>query len=115
MGKILHYDFPDKWPTYIHSTISLLQSNEAGAVFTGLQCLLAICRVYRLKSAQDKREELEGVIQATFPLIMRIGSKLVENDDKDSGEMLRLIFKSYKHAIYVSEFTGISCNRGRLI
>ncbi|KAJ6262836.1 hypothetical protein Dda_1393 [Drechslerella dactyloides] len=100
MGKILHYDFPDKWPTYMHNTISLLQANDASSVFSGLQCLLAICRVYRLKSAAEKREELEGVIKVTFPLILGIGSKLAEQNDTDSGEMLRLIFKSYKHAIY---------------
>ncbi|KAK6532235.1 hypothetical protein TWF281_006427 [Arthrobotrys megalospora] len=100
MGKILHYDFPERWPSYMHSTIALLQAHDASSVFSGLQCLLAICRVYRLKSATEKREELEGVIKATFPLIWSIGSKLVAHDDADSGEMLRLIFKSYKHAIY---------------
>ncbi|EWC44212.1 hypothetical protein DRE_06957 [Drechslerella stenobrocha 248] len=100
MGKILHYDFPEKWPTYMDSTIALLQANDVSAVFSGLQCLLAICRVYRLKSAAEKREELEVVIKATFPLILGIGSKLAEQNDTDSGEMLRLIFKSYKHAIY---------------
>ncbi|KAF3939642.1 Importin-7 [Dactylella cylindrospora] len=100
MGKILHYDFPEKWPSYMPSTVELLQQNDANAVFSGLQCLLAICRVYRLKSAADKREELEGVIQVTFPLILRIGGSLVERDDNESGEMLRLIFKTYKHAIY---------------
>ncbi|RVD85252.1 uncharacterized protein DFL_003578 [Arthrobotrys flagrans] len=100
MGKILHYDFPERWPSYMHSTIALLQANDASSVFSGLQCLLAICRVYRLKSATEKREELEGVIKATFPLILGIGSKLANQNDADSGEMLRLIFKSYKHAIY---------------
>lgn len=102
ISKILHFDFPEKWQTYMPSTINLLQQNDVASVFSGLQCLLAICRVYRLKSAADKREELEGVIRATFPLILRIGGKLVEHDDNDSGEMLRLIFKTYKHAIYVS-------------
>ncbi|KAF3927635.1 Importin-7 [Arthrobotrys entomopaga] len=100
MGKILHYDFPHNWPSYMDSTIGLLKANDASSVFSGLQCLLAICRVYRLKSAAEKREELENVIKATFPLILGIGSKLAEQEDSDSGEMLRIIFKSYKHAIY---------------
>jgi len=102
IGKILHYDFPEKWPSYMDITIRLLNENDIQSVFAGLQCLLSICRVYRFKSAVEKKEELEKVIQATFPQILNIGNKLAEQNDTESGEMLRIIFKTYKHAIYVS-------------
>jgi len=100
IGKILHYDFPQKWPSYMDITLKLLHANEINSVFAGLQCLLALCRVYRYKSG-DKREDLDTVTQATFPLILDIGNRLVQETSTEAGEMLKLILKIYKHAVFV--------------
>ena len=100
IGKILHYDFPQKWPSYMDITLKLLHANDINSVFAGLQCLLALCRVYRYKSG-DKREDLDTVTQATFPLILGIGNRLVQETSTEAGEMLKLILKIYKHAVYV--------------
>lgn len=100
IGKILHYDFPQKWPSYMDITLKLLHANDISSVFAGLQCLLALCRVYRYKSG-DKREDLDTVTQATFPLILGIGGRLVQETSTEAGEMLKLILKIYKHAVYV--------------
>ena len=81
-------------------TLQLLNANEIQSVFAGLQCLLALCRVYRYK-AGDMREDLDTVTQATFPLILGIGNRLVQETSTEAGEMLKLILKIYKHSVYV--------------
>ncbi|TKA50012.1 hypothetical protein B0A49_11725, partial [Cryomyces minteri] len=37
LQKILHDDFPDKWPDFLEITLRLLNSNDANSVFAGLQ------------------------------------------------------------------------------
>lgn len=100
IGKVLHYDFPKKWPGYMDITLQLLGSNDIQSVFAGVQCLLSLCRVYRFKQANDKREELDRVTQATFPTLLAIGNGLVDETSTDAGDMLKMIIKTYKHAVY---------------
>lgn len=102
IGKVLHYDFPEKWPGYMDITLQLLGSNDIGSIFAGVQCLLSLCRVYRFKQANDKREELDRVTQATFPTLLALGNRLVEETSTDAGDMLKMIIKTYKHVVYVS-------------
>lgn len=102
IGKVLHYDFPEKWPSYMDITLQLLASNDIQSVFAGVQCLLSLCRVYRFKQANEKREELDRVTQATFPTLLAIGNRLVDETSTDAGDMLKMIIKTYKHAVYVS-------------
>jgi hypothetical protein len=102
IGKVLHYDFPERWPSYMDITVQLLNSNDIQSVFAGVQCLLSLCRVYRFKRDTDKRDELDRVTQATFPTLLAIGNKLVEETSTDAGDMLKMVIKTYKHAVYVS-------------
>jgi len=83
-------------------TLQLLNSNDIQSVFAGVQCLLSLCRVYRFKRDTDKREELDRVTQATFPTILAIGNRLVDETSTEAGDMLKMIIKTYKHAAYVS-------------
>ncbi|KAL4807189.1 armadillo-type protein [Aspergillus unguis] len=99
LQKILQHDFPEQWPGFLDITMQLLGTNEAGSVYAGLQCLLAICRVYRFKGG-DKREEFDKIIEHSFPQLLSIGSKLVDEESTEAAEMLRIVVKSYKHAIY---------------
>jgi hypothetical protein len=99
LQKILSYDFPVKWPDFLDITVQLLSANDAGSVFAGVQCLLAICRVYRFKSG-DVRGDFDQVVSVTFPLLLNIGSRLVGETSLDAGEILRTVMKAYKHAIY---------------
>ena len=101
LQKILQEDFPERWPGFLDITLQLLASNDADSVYAGLQCLQAICRVYRFKGG-EKREEFEKIIEHSFPQLLHIGSKLVDEESLEAAEMLRIIVKSYKHAIYVS-------------
>jgi importin-7 len=100
LQKILHYDFPEKWPSFINITVQLLNTNDASSIFAGLQCLLAICRVYRFKSG-DKRGDFEKILDATFPRLLAIGQGLVNEMSEDAGEMLHTVLKTYKHATFV--------------
>jgi len=84
--------------------MQLLGTNDASSVYAGLQCLLAICRVYRFK-AGEKRDEFDKIIEHSFPQLLSIGSKLVDEESLEAAEMLRIVVKSYKHAIYVSGTT----------
>ncbi|KAK8430943.1 armadillo-type protein [Phyllosticta citricarpa] len=99
LQKILSYDFPSKWPEFLDITQQLLNAGDANSVFAGIQCLLAICRIYRFKATED-RHEFDGIVQVTFPQLLNIGTRLVGETSLEAGEMLRTILKVYKHAIY---------------
>jgi hypothetical protein len=101
IGKVLHFDFPERWPSYMDITLQLLNSNDIGSVFAGVQCLLSLTRVYRFKRDSEKRDELDRVTAATFPLILAIGNRLVDETSTEAGDMLKMIIKTYKHAVYV--------------
>ncbi|OQE42104.1 hypothetical protein PENCOP_c004G05474 [Penicillium coprophilum] len=99
LQKILQNDFPEQWPGFLDLTLQLLGTNDANTVYAGLQCLLAVCRVYRFK-AGEKREEFDKIVEHSFPQLLSIGSKLVDEESLEAAEMLRIVVKAFKHAIY---------------
>ncbi|KAJ5963739.1 uncharacterized protein N7479_003615 [Penicillium vulpinum] len=99
LQKILQNDFPEQWPGFLDLTLQLLGTNDASTVYAGLQCLLAVCRVYRFK-AGEKREEFDKIVEHSFPQLLSIGSKLVDEESLEAAEMLRIVVKAFKHAIY---------------
>lgn len=99
LQKILQHDFPEQWPGFMDITLQLLGMNDANSVFAGLQCLLAICRVYRFK-AGEKRSDFDKIVELSFPQLFQIGSKLVDEESLEAAEMLHIVLKAYKHAIY---------------
>ncbi len=107
LQKILQYDFPAKWPSFMEITVQLLNTNDANSVFAGLHCMLAICRVYRFKG-EDNRGEFNQIVEASFPQLLAIGNRLVNETSMEAWEMLRIIVKAYKHAIYVGQYTSSS-------
>jgi len=101
LQKILQYDFPDKWPSIVDITVQLLNTNDAASIFAGLQCLLAICRVFRFKSGEH-RADFDKIVEATFPRLLTIGQGLVNETSDEAAEMLHIVLKAYKHATFVS-------------
>ncbi|KAL9042584.1 MAG: hypothetical protein Q9214_003732 [Letrouitia sp. 1 TL-2023] len=99
LQKILQHDFPATWPNFMDITLQLLSTNNASSVLSGLHCMLAICRVYRFKGG-DSREEFNQIVQMSFPQMLAIGNRLVDETSLDAWEMLRIVMKAYKHAIY---------------
>lgn len=100
LQKILHLDFPEKWPSFVTITVQLLNTNDASSIFAGLQCLLAICRVFRYKSGEN-RADFDKIVEATFPRLLVIGQGLVNEISEEAGEMLHIVLKAYKHATFV--------------
>ncbi|KAF3484232.1 karyopherin [Arthroderma uncinatum] len=99
LAKILQFDFPEKWPDYIDITLQLLNGSDANSVFAGLQCLLAICRVYRFKGG-EMRGDFDKIVEISFPQLLNIGTRLLDEESVEAGEMLRTVIKSFKNAIY---------------
>lgn len=100
LQKILSYDFPTKWPNFLDMTMQLLNMNDANSVFAGLHCMLAICRMYRFKGGES-RGNFNQIVEASFPQLLGIATRLVEETSLEAWEMLHIIMKAYKHAIYV--------------
>jgi importin-7 len=100
LQKILHSDFPEKWPSFLDITVQLLNTNDASSIFTGLQCLLAICRVYRFKSGEN-RAGFNKIVEATFPRLLVIGTSLMNETSDEAAEMLHVALKAFKHATFV--------------
>ena len=88
-------------------TVQLLNTNDANSVFAGLHCMLAICRVYRFKG-EDNRGEFNQIVEASFPQLLAIGNRLVNETSMEVWEIVRIIMKAYKHAIYVSQHASSS-------
>lgn len=102
LQRILHFDFPERWPTFMDYTVQLLNTNDAPSVQAGLQCLLAICRAYRFKASDgESRVQFDKIIEANFPRLLAICNELVNQDSDEAGEMLHIALKSYKHATWV--------------
>ena len=80
--------------------MQLLNTNDANSVFAGLHCMLAICRMYRFKGGESK-EDFNRIVEVSFPQMLSIGSRLVDETNPEGWEMLRVVMKSYKHTIYV--------------
>lgn len=106
LQKILSYDFPTKWPNFLDISMQLLSTNDANSVFAGLHCMLAICRMYRFKGV-DTRQEFNQIVEASFPQLLAIATRLVEETGVEAWEMLHIIMKAYKHAIYVGPIPSI--------
>ncbi|KAF2813681.1 ARM repeat-containing protein [Mytilinidion resinicola] len=99
LQKILSYDFPDSWPGFLDITVALLNASDANTVYAGVQCLLALCRIYRFKGGEN-RTHFDEIVAGTFPQLLNIGNKLVGEDSLEAGEMLHTLLKVYKHAVY---------------
>ena len=114
LQRILHFDFPERWPTFMDYTVQLLNTNDAPSVQAGLQCLLAICRAYRFKAADgESRAQFDKIIEANFPRLLVICNELVNQDSDEAGEMLHIALKSYKHATWVRFHLPVPTLKGR--
>jgi hypothetical protein len=102
LQRILHFDFPERWPNFMDYSLQLLNTNDPRSVLAGLQCLLAVCRAYRFKASDsDSRTHFDKIIEATFPRLLVICNELVNQESDEAGEMLHIALKCYKHATWV--------------
>jgi hypothetical protein len=102
LQRILHHDFPERWPSFMDYALQLLNTNDPPSVLAGLQCLLAVCRTYRFKATDsDSRVHFDKIIEASFPRLLVICNELVNQESDEAGEMLHIALKCYKHATWV--------------
>lgn len=80
--------------------MQLLSTNDTNAVFAGLHCMLAICRMYRFKGGET-RDDFNQIVAASFPRLLDIARELVQSTDMEAWEGLHIIMKTFKHTIYV--------------
>ncbi|KAI6250641.1 putative importin [Erysiphe necator] len=99
LQKSLHFDFPEKWPSFVTITAQLLNTNEVPSIIAGLQCLLALCRVFRFKTGES-RSDFDKIVTATFPRLLEIGQGMMNETSEEVGEMLHTVLKTYKHATF---------------
>ncbi|POS84582.1 ARM repeat-containing protein, partial [Erysiphe pulchra] len=99
LQKTLHFDFPEKWPSFVTLTVQLLNTNDVSSIVAGLQCLLALCRVFRFKTGES-RSDFDKIVTATFPRLLEIGQGLLNESSEEVGEMLHTVLKTYKHATF---------------
>lgn len=102
LQRILHYDFPDRWPHFIDLTMQLLNTNDPNSVLSGLHCLLALCRTYRFRSStSDNRGPFDNIVEMAFPRLLAICNELVNQEGDEAAEMLHIALKAYKHATWL--------------
>ncbi|PHH61237.1 hypothetical protein CDD81_671 [Ophiocordyceps australis] len=102
LQRILQVDFPTRWPRFVDFTAELLNTNDAKSVHAGLHCLLALCRTYRYKSAENSdRQQFETIVESTFVRLLAVCNELVNQESTEAGEMLHLALKTYKHATWL--------------
>ena len=107
LQKILSNDFPTKWPNFFDKTVEFLNTNDASSVHAALQCLVAVCRLYRFKSGET-RAEFNQIVEISFPQTLTIANGLVQEEGIEAWEMLHIIAKAFKHTIYVGLLCGVA-------
>ncbi|KAG5518299.1 hypothetical protein PMAC_003095 [Pneumocystis sp. 'macacae'] len=98
VGVILSHDFPEKWSDFMDQVVRLLNSQDAHYVYIGLISFLEISKVYRYRSGV-RRQPFDVVVQTVYPRLLEIGDRVTCENDSIAGEMLKIIFKSYKFYI----------------
>ncbi|KTW31201.1 uncharacterized protein T551_01274 [Pneumocystis jirovecii RU7] len=98
VGVILSHDFPEKWSDFMDQVVRLLNSQDAHYIYIGLISFLEISKVYRYRSGV-RRQPFDVVVQTVYPRLLEIGDRVASENDSIAGEMLKIIFKSYKFYI----------------
>ncbi len=107
LGTILTTEYPQSWPEFLPAVCNLLQQPPSPTEHTiqaGLAALWEVVSVYRFKQV-DKRGPLNAIIEATFPLLLKLSGTLITNTDVESGELMHRILKIYYGSMQY-ELTG---------
>jgi hypothetical protein len=66
-----------------------------------------VVSAYRFKSV-EKRAPMLAVVQETFPLILAIGSRMLETNNEEAGAILHKVLKCYYACIQYELSAGMS-------
>ena len=122
IGMMAEIDFPERWPSFIQEIVNMLSNvNDRDCVHNALLTLRRVVKRFEYKRRPrkskeeadrkmkaktggvvvvkpNKREPLDLIVQATFPLMLQYGQKFVMMDDDHAGVLLRLIGKIFYSA-----------------
>lgn len=104
LNRVITYDYPAKWPTFLEHMMQLLHSQNVQHIHTGLICLSEVTDAYRWRN-HEARQQLEPVLDGAFSRAVQIGTNIINENSAIAGDMIRLIMKSYRSAIYVSFYS----------
>ncbi|CAG8497297.1 16245_t:CDS:10 [Acaulospora colombiana] len=97
LGRVLSNDYPGKWPDFMNQVHTLLSSNNLSNVYVGLLALRQLVKVYQWKASESNVPLLE-IVHQTFPVILQIAQRLLNEVSLEAAEMLRIIVKIYYSA-----------------
>ncbi|KAK9371093.1 armadillo-type protein [Lipomyces kononenkoae] len=100
LNKVIAYDYPEKWPEFLDHTLQLLHSQDVQHVYAGLVCLNEITKTYRWRN-HEIRISLDRVLELAFPVALQIANSLLAENSASAGDMMRLVMKSYRSAIWI--------------
>ncbi|KAK7203628.1 putative nonsense-mediated mRNA decay protein [Myxozyma melibiosi] len=100
LNRVITYDYPAKWPTFLDHMMQLLHSQDVKHIHTGLICLSEVSNAFRWRN-HEARLQLDPVLEGAFPRAVEIGRSILEENSVIAGDMMRLIMKSYRSAIYL--------------
>ncbi|KAK9381319.1 armadillo-type protein [Kockiozyma suomiensis] len=100
LNRVITYDYPAKWPTFLEHMMQLLHSQNVQHIHTGLICLSEVTDAYRWRN-HEARQQLEPVLDGAFSRAVQIGTNIINENSAIAGDMIRLIMKSYRSAIYI--------------
>ncbi|KAF8875951.1 armadillo-type protein [Mucidula mucida] len=97
LKSVLANDFPGAYPAFLPTITALLGASNTRDVRAGLVGILEAVRAFRYVADQ---KVLVGVIEATFPTLVRIGDSVLEGAragrTEDQAELVHILLKTYK-------------------
>ncbi|RHZ46534.1 hypothetical protein Glove_615g3 [Diversispora epigaea] len=99
LGKVLSYDYPEKWQDFMNQVHDFLTNNNPNNVYIGLFALQQVIKVFQWKTKnRSNNEHIAEIIEQTFPIVLRISQGLINEISLDAAEMLRILIKTYSTA-----------------
>ncbi|CAG8536645.1 10869_t:CDS:10 [Diversispora eburnea] len=99
LGKVLSYDYPDKWQDFMSQVHDFLTNNNPNNVYIGLFALQQVIKVFQWRTKnRSNNEHIAEIIEKTFPIVLRISQGLINEISLDAAEMLRILIKIYSTA-----------------
>jgi len=103
MAESLHYiathDYPDRWPNLLPTLLQTISQSENGTpqmlhIHNGLVALRKLCKRYEYKP-KEARGPLNQIADLSFPLLLPLAQRLLEDNSLEAALTLKLILKIF--------------------
>lgn len=99
LSTVVLCDYPAHWPGLVTTALELMGSSDADLVYVGVLAFTEVARRYRWME-NDKRPELDQLLVQVYPILLQLGTHLLQEQLDQAGEMVKLVLKAYKFATY---------------